>query len=287
MTATRRATRPPSLFHAFVGDVPLRDEREAMSLPLVSLSKSKRTKPIEWQSPGGDRWVRVSAPFEIGIATIWDFDVVLWATSQLNEAVERGVEPTRHLTFHPHDLLRAIGRDVGGGDYRDLDAALQRLVGTVIATNVRATGRDRRALFHLLEAYERDADLEGRVKSMSITVPDWLFNAVVKERSVLAIPRDYFGITSGLGRWLYRLARRHAGRQATGWRFTVRELHQRSGSTQPLNQFSRDLRRIIARGNLPEYRVELLEGQTGEPVVSMLHDPAKTGMPQDRRLRRL
>ena len=75
MTVTRRAARPLSLSHAFVGDVPLRDEREAMSLPLVSLSKSKRTKPIEWQSPGGNRWVRVSAPSEIGIATIWDLDV--------------------------------------------------------------------------------------------------------------------------------------------------------------------------------------------------------------------
>ncbi len=51
--------RQLDLFYAFVGDVPLRDEREGMSLPLVSLSKRKRLKPIEWTSGDGKRWCRV------------------------------------------------------------------------------------------------------------------------------------------------------------------------------------------------------------------------------------
>ena len=41
----RRSTKQLDLFYAFVGDVPLWDEREGMSLPLASLGKRKRTKP--------------------------------------------------------------------------------------------------------------------------------------------------------------------------------------------------------------------------------------------------
>ena len=33
------------------------------------------------------------APSNIGIATIWDWDFLLWAVSQLNEAVNRGETP--------------------------------------------------------------------------------------------------------------------------------------------------------------------------------------------------
>ena len=69
------------LFIALAGDVPLRDEREAMSAPLVSISKRKRTL-IEWQGPSGQS-VTVSAAEKYGIATIWDYDVILWAVSQI------------------------------------------------------------------------------------------------------------------------------------------------------------------------------------------------------------
>jgi plasmid replication initiation protein len=44
--------RQLDLFVALIGDVPFRDEREAMSAPLVALSKNKRTR-IEWEGPSG------------------------------------------------------------------------------------------------------------------------------------------------------------------------------------------------------------------------------------------
>ena len=45
--------RQLDLFVALIGDVPFRDEREAMSAPLVALSKNKRTR-IEWEGPAGN-----------------------------------------------------------------------------------------------------------------------------------------------------------------------------------------------------------------------------------------
>ena len=121
---------------------------------------------------------------------------------------------------------------------------------------------------------------------MSITVPDWIYRGVVDERAVLAIPPEYFDITSGIGRWLYRLARRHAGKQEGGWRFLVRSLHERSGSTQKYGDFARDLRRIVDRDNLPEYHLEIITGQKGDPTLVMIRDRTRIQVPQRRDLRR-
>ena len=178
--------RQLDLFVALPGDLPWRDDREAMSLPMVALGKRKRVRPIEWESPDGARRVLITAPAETGIATIWDFDVILWAISQLNEAVERGIDPSPAIRVAPYDLLRAIGRDVGGQNYKDLKAALNRLAGTYIRTTLR---RDKGRLetgFHLLERWEIEADPGGRVRGMTITLPDWIYRGVVDERATAA-----------------------------------------------------------------------------------------------------
>ena len=47
---------------------------------------------------------------------------------------------------------------------------------------------------------------------------------------VLTIHEDYFLLTGGIERWLYRVARKHAGHQEIGWQFTVRQLYEKSGS---------------------------------------------------------
>ncbi len=68
----------------------------------------------------------------------------------------------------------------------------------------------------------------------------------VVDGTVLAIPPAYFEITSGTARWLYRVMRRHAGRQTGGWAFSFQTLHAKSGSSQRFSDFARDLRRIAA-----------------------------------------
>jgi plasmid replication initiation protein len=44
-------------------------------------------------------------------------------------------------------------------------------------------------------------------------VPDCFYAGVLQEVLVLTIDRAYFDLTGGLERWLYRLARKHGGRQ--------------------------------------------------------------------------
>ena len=265
--------RQLDLFVALIGDVPLRDEREAMTAPLVALSKNKRTR-IEWTGPSGQR-VLVTAPEEYGVATIWDYDVLLWAISQINAAMKSHLAVSPRISFQPYALLRAVGRDTGGKGYVELKAALHRLRATGVSYESKALDGKRRkqGAFNLLTAFEIEEDDEGRAKGAWIELPTWLFEAVQLDRSILAISPRYFDLTSGLDRFLYRLARRHVGRQQ-GFAFTFRDLHGRSGTSQSFGDFSRDLRKAITRNALPEYSLHGLAGKDG-PTLGMSLDPAK------------
>jgi hypothetical protein len=43
---------------------------------------------------------------------------------------------------------------------------------------------------------------------------------------VLTIDPAYFRLTGGIERWLYRLVRKHGGKQAYGWQFDFPHLHR-------------------------------------------------------------
>jgi len=78
--ASHRTTRSRSkklddiqldLFIALPSDLPARDQQDLMERPFFSLSKNKRTTPIEYKV--GENYVRVTANTEHGMATIWGF----------------------------------------------------------------------------------------------------------------------------------------------------------------------------------------------------------------------
>src|SRR3954452_4146910 len=98
----RRAARLPrgalgnqqlDLLVALPGDIPTHDQQDMMERPFFSLSKQRRTEPIDYHVQNGTTTVsgNVTAPTEIGIATIWDADILIWAASQLREAKARGI----------------------------------------------------------------------------------------------------------------------------------------------------------------------------------------------------
>jgi len=101
------------LFVAIIGDVPLRDDREMMSAPMVSLAK-RSPKRLEWEGPSGQSVLITASEETGGIATIYDFDIILWAISQINAGVERGQKPGPTITFRPYDLMKSIGHSTGG-----------------------------------------------------------------------------------------------------------------------------------------------------------------------------
>jgi plasmid replication initiation protein len=88
-----------------------------------------------------------------------------------------------------------------------------------------------------------------------LILPDWFYAGVIEEALVLTIDPAYFGLTGGIERWLYRLVRKHGGRQRTGWQFDFRHLYAKSGSMARFSDFALDIRRIANRQSLPGYRL--------------------------------
>ena len=53
-----------------------------------------------------------------------------------------------------------------------------------------------------------------RSLGMTLTLADWLYEGILMDGGLLAIDPAYFSITGGRERWLYRVARKHAGAAA-------------------------------------------------------------------------
>lgn len=260
---TRVQEAQPDLFLAVIGDAPFRDGLDLMAIPVVSLAKGRRVEPIRFTR--GESSVEVSAPPHIGIATIWDFDFVLWAISHLNDAVNRGETPSPTIRAPAYDILRAVRRGTSGREYQGLKDALDRLKSTTIRTTIRANGR-RGETFSLVERVQWSEDSLGKPLGVSITLPDWFYRAVLDHR-VLSLDSRYFDLSGGLSRWLYRVSRKQAGDRPDGWRWTLVDLHQRSGVTSPLKAFAYDLRKLIKANPLPEYWLSAYTDEAGTECV--------------------
>lgn len=259
----------PDLFAASFADIPIRDQRDTMERPFFSLAKKPRFTPIEYHV--GDVWVEVSANQKFGLATIWDADILIWASTQLTEALDRGQAPSRTIHFHPHNLLKSIRRATGGEHYKRLRAALDRLTHTAVRTNIRAQGKKKAASFHWLDNWTEVIDeATGETTGMTLTLPDWLFQGITMKGGVLTIHEDYFLLTGGIGRWLYRVARKHAGHQEIGWQFTMRQLYEKSGSSSRFSDFAIDVRKVIEEDALPEYALTLRKNDDGEEIVDFI-----------------
>lgn len=264
------------LFIPRMSDIPLKDQRELMERPFFSLTTRKRLKPIEYTSPDGEVSVRVSGNPSFGIASIWDADVLIWATSYINKLRESGVNDlprTIHTT--PYDLLRGIQRDTGGKGYKELEAALRRLEATTIETSIRAPRRNKQAQFGWLDEWTWESDpVTGAPRGITLTLSNWVFEGLTRDRGLLTLHPDYFLIRGGVERVIYRIARKHAGDQPEGWTCRVSVLHEKTGSDSPLRQFAYLLKKIVAAQALPDYAMTFVNTADNASAVHFVRKDA-------------
>jgi len=253
LAVSERARLHPFIVAA--GDAAPCDQRDLMERPFFSLAKTRRVAPILYES--GEVHIEVFAVPEHGMATIWDADVLIWAASQIVEAETLGLKTSRFLRFTPYQLLTAIGRQTGARDYRLLKGALRRLQSTSILTTIRQGDHWRRHQFSWINEWEEMTRHDGRAEGLEVVLPDWFYRGVIDRSLVLTIDPDYFRLTGGIERWLYRVARKHAGHQPQGWQFDLPHLHRKSGSLAKLADFACDIRRIALRQPIPGYRLTI------------------------------
>lgn len=239
-------------FVADILDAAPKDDVASMEHPLFALKAGdKRVRTYERKGVS----IEVQ-PGAKGLATIFDKDVWIYCISHLVEAMNRGREDVgRTVHFTAYDFLVATNRPTAGVGYERMAAALERLRGTSIVTNIETAGKRERSGFGLIDAWsviERDGD--HRMLAVSVTLPDWLFRSV-ECKQVLTLSPDYFKLRKPLDRRIYELARKHCGAKPS-WRVTVPTLYEKSGSTASLREFRRSIRTLVDSGDLPDYRVE-------------------------------
>jgi plasmid replication initiation protein len=272
---TRNEREQLELFRALPGDLAPRDAQDLMAYPFFSLAKTHRTTPIDFRM--NEIAIRVEAVPEHGMATIWDADVLIWAASQIVEARDTGLRTSRLMAASPREILTFTGRGTGSRDYHRLKAALDRLQSTTVATSLRQISERRMHRFSWINEWTERADAHGHADGIDLIVPDWFYRAVLDDALVLTLDREYFGLTGGLERWLYRLVRKHAGRQGGGWRFDFRHLHLKSASLSPFKRFAFELRDIARRQPLPGYRLFVEREAGGRELLAFTAAGSSTG----------
>lgn len=281
----------PDFFVPTLYDVGTKDSRSIMDVAVFRLSKREKRagEVIRYDLPDG--YVEVKAGPD-GMASIWDYDLVLMMVSHLTEATNRyregkGDKPGRTYRPHVSDILKFCRRGDGGRQADEVEAALDRLKGTTIKS-VRETGptaNGRRPMREvkaegLISDYTVLSQTDtGKVASVEIEAPRWLYKEVTegKRPDVLTVHPDYFLIDPGIGRFVYRLARRAAGKSAAKWAFQT--IYDRSGSAGTFKEFCRLLRKIIQANDLPEYELREEAGQGGPLLVMTHRDHADAELP--------
>jgi plasmid replication initiation protein len=243
-------------FHALPGPIAVRDAQDLMAYPFFSLAKTKRVVPIHFRA--GKLAIDVEATNQFGMATIWDADVLIWAASQLVEARDRGLPTSRLMVVTPYEILTFGRRGTSARAYQRLRAALDRLQSTSIATSIRQASGRRLHRFSWINEWTERTDKDGLPLGIELVLPDWFYRGLLDDGLFLTIDAQYFELTGGIERWLYRLVRKHAGRQSDGWRFDFRYLHAKSGSAAGYRNFAIDLRTLAARQAVPGYQLTVV-----------------------------
>ena len=121
-----------------VTDAVPKDDMGSMEHPIYSLATKPDLAIREYEHNG----VKVSIiPSTVGLATIHDKDILIYCISQLIAKMNAGLEPNRTLHIKAYDLLVSTNRNNDGRAYQQLIAALDRLKGTTIKTNIKPPAR--------------------------------------------------------------------------------------------------------------------------------------------------
>jgi hypothetical protein len=106
---------------------------------------------------------------------------------------------------------------------------------------------------------------------MQLALSGWFYDGVLMNGGVLAIDRAYFNITGGRERWLYKVARKHAGGAGEGgFAIALPTLFEKSGAEGPYRRFKFEITAIAKRNEIPGYNLALENAANAkEPLLRM------------------
>lgn len=226
-----------------------------MEHPIFSLSTKPDIRPRKYEHNNITIEIKPSID---GLATVHDRDVLIYCISKLIKGMNEGREPQQVIRFQASDLLKATNRMTTGRGYDLLKAAMERLAGTRISTNITTGGQEVFETFGLIERAKIVRETrDGRMQEVEVKLSDWVFNAI-RAQEVLTLSREYFRLRKPLERRIYELARKHCGRQPE-WRIGLATLQKKCGSGSSLREFRRLVLAIAVQdtkfAHMPDYEI--------------------------------
>src|SRR5258708_2306468 len=218
-----------------VTDAIPKDDMGSMEHPIFSLSTKPDRSIREYEHNG----IKITiTPSVLGLATIHDKDILIYCISQLVAKMNAEKELNKALRLKAYDLLVATNRNTDGRGYEQLEAALDRLSGTRIKTNLKTNKKIKKEGFGLIDSWkvERNPKSE-RMSEIVINLSDWVFDAVLGHE-ILTLSRDYFRLRKPLERRIYELARKHCGHK-DAWSISLDLLKKKCASASEDSEFRR------------------------------------------------
>lgn len=276
----KKATQlQPDDYCPMIYEASCRDSRLVMDVAIFRLSKNikRANTTITYHLPDG--FVRVvSGP--LGMASVYDYDLVLMAASHLTEAMNRfregkGKKPGQIFRPTIKDVLTFCGKEDGGHQRAAVIGALDRLSTTQVkierVRNVKGTSKLITEGENLIGPFKVISHAKTKtIESLAFRIADWMYEEITNghQPDVLAVNPNYFQLESGVARFLYRLARKTAGKNSACWSFGL--LYERSGSESPRNGFNRMLRTLIRKNQMPDYVLAEEQGRD-DALLRMVH----------------
>jgi plasmid replication initiation protein len=247
------------LFVCDIFDAAPKGDMASMEHPIFSLSTKPDLRLRRYEH--GSTFVEI-IPSVLGLATVHDRDVLIYCISQLIAALNKGVSVSRTVKLKAFDLLTATNRQTNGQSYEALKAALERLSGTRIGTNIITGGEEILDNFGLIDRFKIIRQTrDGRMLEIEVTLSDWVFNAI-RAKEVLTLHRDYFRLRKPLERRMYELARKHCGQQAA-WSISLDLLQKKCGSNSTEKEFRRLVKTIATQdavhAHFPDYSITMTD----------------------------
>jgi plasmid replication initiation protein len=247
---------------------PIRDVIDLMEFPFVALSKN-RINPIIYESADKTKKVVISGHRGHFLASIYDWDIILIVAGKIQEILNNESDiPSCTISIPRHELLKALHKQDGKKQHKDLEKSLDRLQLTGISTTVNNKDYRHRAGFGFLDRWGYSERKNAReTRKIQITLSPWLYELCCAQGGLLKSNISYFDITSGLKKFLYRTARKHAGNNKDGWKFSIEMLYEKSGSEREFKKFKSDLKAAVQDDDIPEHSMEWVE-ESGKTFVS-------------------
>ena len=253
----------PGLDSPLTGDVS--NDRNTMLHSFFAL-EAKRTDPIEYKANGVEIIVQGT---KSGLATINDKEILVYICSIASQKLARGENVTQKFRFTAHDFFSVTGKTPGGKTYRYFAAALERLQGTQIKTNIVTGGRRERTWFSWLKSARMETAVWSNgyeaMKAIEVELCDWLWRAIVDDNAVLTSSESYFYLPP-LERKLYEVGYAECADRTTAV-VPLEDLRRRMGVTTDLRHFRHNLGKTVAKGSLKGFVIEFVHRNEAGQIV--------------------